>query len=1288
MVALNVVGRFRHQNELRSYRRELAAEVTQNLALRLLPALIETPLPIVDAYGMPYDLSAGLRKTPRLTLSGVSGSGRWLALQQLAYHWASSEIAPALIPALFPLSRLDDERSPPEALLAAWSQPSGQAAAPKRGAFSRLRLGAAPREPAGQSARWLLLIYGWEDLPAERRAAWRSALVEAPRLWPELGMAIVLPKDEAAWPGFTPTTIPRPASAVLADWVGRLAPPQQRAALLAALAPGAPLYPLSERLTEVALLAWLASDAGLPATRAELYAQALERALDLLPTQQARAKVYEELQLLAAYGELPSFKSPLLLEDADGAMPRFIHPQLRRYLAARQIVEEGCYDLLHSLDQAERDELALLIATMLVDPTPLYAALWNGGRLRPRDAMVLGRCLRERTPASPSWALRVIGALARLAHDGAPTLHAEALVLLAATMPILDATLPSVGDTGEPLEQPILRLLDTLPAALAAPRLELLAYGDATPEGLAWKLADRLVDQPTAEDRPPPADRAALARWTYVQAARGAHSRQLLTTAVATTALPALAESQAGDERRLRAGAALLGDGALPAGTHMLALALLVGNQHPSALTIIERAIHNDSVEIRQAAIAALANHDPDDVFPIVHRTALDGTVPWDTRLSAIQRLGDHLASGAGAALRQCASDSALPLYARMRAVAALGQDQAAMADLVAIVSDTTCHPEVRAVAARLLGATRYHPALDDLLQFLTDRETPSSLAEAICDALGAMGSGHGHEARVRYALIHTLEISTTDVRLTLAAVRAIGLLGDADAVETLIRLLGAEALARLQHGPHAPLLQEPAEACLSAPALAPQMSLRLATACAEGATPADRPTTLGEFLSSEADLLRAGAAASLAAIGGATARTALLSALISGASAGATAELIATLAEAEEFESAETLGLLLAAPEANPLTHWLAVLHLADHPNGEQVMRRVLMRNDIDPFTRGALAEALGRRGDPAAAPLLLQIADDRKAEAHLRSQAVLALGLLDQPATEPALLRLAGNQSEDDSLRGLAAEHLPSALSEQGRRQLRDMLRRERVPAPIVVGALRALKRVRDREALSLMLRYAQDETADVAQAAIDALAELGDASATPDLVRITLNANVDRAVRLEAVGALIRLGGSQFRSLLQNYLEQGALPLRLQAFEHLAAVSDGPGELLAILADREWPLLLRLRVVERFGNDPRAMPALLAILQDHEDDAHLRCLTAEAIGGARYVAALPALVALAQRDDTPDNVRLRCITAIGAVGGTASWLALSRLAENSARTPLIAYWATRALHQAKES
>jgi HEAT repeat protein len=215
--------------------------------------------------------------------------------------------------------------------------------------------------------------------------------------------------------------------------------------------------------------------------------------------------------------------------------------------------------------------------------------------------------------------------------------------------------------------------------------------------------------------------------------------------------------------------------------------------------------------------------------------------------------------------------------------------------------------------------------------------------------------------------------------------------------------------------------------------------------------------------------------------------------------------------------------------------------------------------------------------------------------------------------------------------------------------------------------------------------MLRYAQEEVVDVAQAAIGGLVALGDASMTPDLVRITQNPNADRAVRLEAAGALVQLGGAEFRQLLQGYLEQGALPLRLQALEHLIAAGNASDELIAILADRNnWPLLLRLRAAERLADEPgsKRLPTLLAILRDGEDDPQLRCLAAETIGQARYAPALLALAELAERADTPASVRLRCINALAAIGGVEVWLALSGLAENMTRMPVVRHWAALAL------
>jgi HEAT repeat protein len=1282
MVAINAVGRLRHLNDLRSLRRELAAALAQDFVLRLMPALLDLPLPIGDAAGKPCDLAEQLERVSRITLAGAPGSGRRLALRQLAHRWAIDERAAAPVPVPLPLTLLDDGRSPPATLLEPWTQPAEPMPAPRsrRSAFSLLRAAPVP-EPEAPRARWLLLIDGLDELALARRSEWQAVLLDAHQRWPDLRLAVAVAAGEPDWPSFASLTIGTPTSDMLQAWVERLAPGDRQAALLATLSPGGQLQPLAERLFEVALLAWLAPRNGLPATRAGLYKRALGALLDLLPTPPDRQGAIAALQLLAAYGEPPSFALPGLLEPADGA-PRLAYSQARRYLAARQLVEEGRFDLLPTLEQNERDELALLLATMLAEPTPLYETLWAGGRPQPGDVLALGRCLRERAPAGPEWALRVVGALARLARSGTAARRAKALDTLTAAMPALDAALPAIAAAGPAYTPFLMRLFEQLPAALAAPRVALLAYDTATAEDLAWQLAGRLLELPP-EQLPLPSERAALARWAYVRALHSPSSRQQLAPHAAE-ALAAL-----DGDRQLRAAGALLADPELPVGAQVAALELLGAADHPAALAVIERATHDQDADIRQRALAALRDQGAERTLTALGRTALDSAAPWDARLSALQRLGAQSAPTAAALLAGCARDPAQPLYVRTRAAIALGRHAEGMAQLVMLAGDAGCHYEVRAVAVRQIGAGRHYAALDGLLNLLDDPETPGPLAEAACDALGALGTGHGRGWRVRDSLLGAIETATGDVGLTLAAIRALGLLGDTAALDPLSRLLGPEALARLQSGPHRHLIGQPVETCLDAPNLPPAMSLRLASACAEGVTPADRPTTLAEFLASEADLLRAGAAASLAAIDGQEARAAILNVLAGGGMpsgpGGATDELIATLAAAEGHESAGTLGYLLVAPEANPLTRWLAVRHLADHPTGEEVMRYLLGRTDVDPFVRGALAEALGQRGDTAALPLLIQIADDSAADAQLRAQAVLALGLLDQPAVEPALIRLLGNSHEDAALRGMAAENLPHALSDEGRRQLRDMLRRERVPAPIAIGALRVLRRARDRESLSIMLRYAQDEAVDVAQAAIGGLVALGDASMTPDLVRITQNPNADRSVRLEAAGALVRLGGSEFRQLLQGYLEQGALPLRLQALEHLIAAGDASNELAAILADRiNWPLLLRLRAAECLGEESadKRLPTLLAILRDGEDDPQLRCLAAETIGGVRYAPALLALAELAERADTPASVRLRCINALAALGGVEAWLALSSLAENITRMPIIRHWAALAL------
>jgi len=1283
MAALNVVGRFRHQNDLHSYRRRLSNEVTQSFALRLLPALLSLPLEIVDAAGSPQSLANMIRNSQHSTLSGPTGSGRRLVLQQWALQWAASAQPSAPIPMLLALARLDDGVSPPDRLLSAFIRAATPPTDPKppRDILQFFRRDASATGPAS-SVRSRLLIYGWDELPAERRALWRAALLDAAQSQPAVAITLTHPLWEPAWTGFTPLTLAPLSSARLARWVEQLAPAAQRGSLLELLSSKAAPHPLAERLCEVALLAWLAPHAPLPRTRGALYKNVIAQLLDLPIGQLDHAPIMRELQQLAAYGAQPAKISTGLIEFGSGGVAHFTHPQAQRYLAARQLVSEQRYTLLHQLDEHERAEIALLITTMLDDPAPLYKALWNGGRPRADDLLTLGRCLHERAPVEPAWALRVTSALAHMANQGAPATHDQALRQLRACLPALEESLEAIASTAAAFEPFLMRLFAALPDELAGPCMLRLAYHPRVAEPFAWQLADRLIERaPALGDNPPPADQGALARWLYIEALRSIPQRQIAPT-TATAALTALAASAAGATRALQAATNLLDDPAQARSTRRGALTLLVDSQQPAALAAIERASGGDDPELRSAALEALNNQHPARALIALGRAVIDQSATGELRVETIQRLGRRPVPGAGHMLDQCVADTTLPLYARLQAIAALSQQSDGLALLLQLTGDAAQQIAIRAAAARQLGMKKQLQAIDLLIRLIDDPNTPPLLAEACCDGLGLLGARAGGGA-----LLRLLRRTPADVGLILAALGALGQLGALEMSEPISRLLGAEAIDLLKHEIATPLFDQPLDTLIDDPALPGAVALRLAATIEASVTSETRPTTLAEFLASEADLLRAAAAQALAMIGGNTARAALLAALLDDSAAGATADLIAALADLEGIASAEALGYLLAAPDVNPLTRWLVVRRLIDHPAGEEVMRRALAQPATDAFTCGALAEGLGQRGSCASLPALRQIAEDRQQDQQLRAQALLALGLLNEQASETTLIRMIADPLEDPTLRGLAAEHLPAQLSSEGRRFLRDLLRNERPPAQIVIGSLRALGHVRDREALPLMLRFGQDENAEIAQAAITALTDLGDGSVAPMLVRIAHHVGADHTLRLQAAGALLRIGGNGYRSLLRNYLEQGPLPLRLLALEHLIASGTATDDLLAMLASPDWPATLRLRLIDYFAGDLAAAPVLAGILDATNDQIQLRALAAEALGHMQWSDALPRLAELAATADTPAALRLRCISALQHIGGTGAWLVLSRLAEASDLSPVVRAQALHALRSAGE-
>jgi HEAT repeat protein len=767
----------------------------------------------------------------------------------------------------------------------------------------------------------------------------------------------------------------------------------------------------------------------------------------------------------------------------------------------------------------------------------------------------------------------------------------------------------------------------------------------------------------------------------YIEALRSTPQHQIEPT-IAAAAFGALATSAAGAMRTLQAATNLLDDPAQAKSIRRGALALLVDSQQPAALTAIERASSDDDPELRSIALEALNQQAPERASIALGRVAINQSATDELRVETIQRLGRRPVPGGGDMLAQCLSDMTLPLYARLQAVAALGQQSDGPAHLLEIAGDTNQHIAIRAAATRQLGMKKQIQAIDLLIRLIDDPHTPPLIAEACCESLGTLGARASGGV-----LLRLLRRTPADVGLMLAALRALGQLGASEMSEPISRLLGAEAIELLKHDIAAALLEQPLDTLIDDPALPQAIAFRLASTIEASTTSEARPTTLVEFLTSEADLLRITAARALAAIGGNTARAALLAALLDDSTGGATADVIASLADLEGTDSAEALAYLLAAPDVNPLTRWLVVRRLTDHPAGEEVMRRALVQPATDAFTCGALAEGLGQRGVFAALPALRQIAEDRQQDQQLRAQALLALGLLNEQASETTLIRMIADPLEDPTLRGLAAEHLPTQLSSEGRRFLHDLLRNERPPFQIVVGSLRALGHVRDREALPLMLRYGQDENAEIAQAAISALSDLGDGSVAPMLVRIAHHVGADHTLRLQAAGALVRIGGDGYRSLLRNYLEHGLIPLRLLALEHLIASGTATNDLLAMLADPDWPATLRLRLIDYFTGDQTAVPVLEHVLNATSDQIQLRALAAKALGRMQWTNALPMLAVLAEAANTPATLRLHCIDALQQIGGSDAWVVLSRVAEASNLSPVVRDQALRALRSAGE-
>jgi HEAT repeat protein len=212
------------------------------------------------------------------------------------------------------------------------------------------------------------------------------------------------------------------------------------------------------------------------------------------------------------------------------------------------------------------------------------------------------------------------------------------------------------------------------------------------------------------------------------------------------------------------------------------------------------------------------------------------------------------------------------------------------------------------------------------------------------------------------------------------------------------------------------------------------------------------------------------------------------------------------------------------AAFELSKVLHAGQDKALADPAFAQELMRTFEEARADDPLVRRYLALALGRLGNRAAVPALLDLLADHgavsAADAETRIYAMWSLGALGDPAAVPALVQLA---ADDD--------------------------------AGLRKGAVHALGAFTDDASTEALRRALDDAAADVRWNAAIALARRGDERARPLLVQM-----LDRA----EIGGVEGLQPEQAREVLLQAIAAAAALRDASMDAALVALRDGDADL----------------------------------------------------------------------------------------------------------------------------
>ncbi|NJP08024.1 MAG: HEAT repeat domain-containing protein [Chloroflexaceae bacterium] len=363
---------------------------------------------------------------------------------------------------------------------------------------------------------------------------------------------------------------------------------------------------------------------------------------------------------------------------------------------------------------------------------------------------------------------------------------------------------------------------------------------------------------------------------------------------------------------------------------------------------------------------------------------------------------------------------------------------------------------------------------------------------------------------------------------------------------------------------------------------------------------------------------------------------------------------LLACLAQVSQSRGREHMFSMLTNRRLDLTLHWLIIDQLGRDPEALPTLLRWLDQENCDSFTMSKMVDVIANHHplNPdllhRAVSTMRQFAEQPDGNRYLRTRAIYALGTLYDPSAQATLFHLLVNPNELPALRGAAADALPSNLGVEMCRWLRSVLSRQRQPPELVVGVLHALGRAHDRDAAPLILRYAQSDQATVATAALHALIEVGDTSMLPTLVAISQQHTSEQHVRVQAVRALLHLGGAEYLIFLRSYLESSEPSLQLQAMEVLHTYQPHSERFAQIATQADAPLALRLRATELVLEQPDGLTLLSQMLLDPTSDPQLPVSTASLLAKATRTVASPV----------PSDV-IDSLTRCALESTTAPWL-----------------------------